>query len=141
MEELDQDYNLRSDYTKSKRMVIVAAFFFAVAIGPFDMASQQGSFRSRIVDLISWIAISVLAFSWCYFDSLQRNRSISRGFRLLIVLFGFIGLCIYLINSRGLKQGLVSSAKALGLFVGMILVSALSGALVTTVLDIPVPDF
>ena len=104
------------------------------------MASKHGSFQSRILDLISLLAISLLAFSWCYFDSLQRNRSITNGLRLLIILLGLIGLCIYLINSRGLKQGLISSAKALGLFVGMLLVSILSGALVTTVLDIPVPD-
>jgi uncharacterized membrane protein len=138
MKEIDQYYKL--DYTKRKRTVIVAAFVFSAAIGPFDMTSPQGSFQSRIVDLISWLAISVLAFSWCYFDSLQRNRSITRVLRLLIVIFGLIGLCIYLIISRGLKRGLISSAKALGLCAGMVLVAILSGALVTTVLDIPVPD-
>lgn len=48
---------------------------------------------------------------------------------------------MYLLDKfEGLKQGLISSDKALGLFGGMVLVSILSGALVTTLLDIPVPE-
>ena len=138
MEQVGQHSKL--DYKKKKLTIIIAAFVFAAAMGPFDMVWNQGSFQSRIVDLISWFGISVLAFSWCYFDSLQRKRSITRGLRLLIVFLGMIGLCIYLINSRGLKQGLISSAKAVGLFLGMVVVMILTGVLVTTALDIPVPD-
>ena len=104
------------DYAKKKRMVIISAFVFSAAMGPFELALQPNSFPYRIVSLISWFGTSVLAFSWVYFDSLQRRRSITTGLRLLIVFLGMIGLCVYLVNSRGLKQGLISCAKALGLF-------------------------
>ena len=127
------------DYKRKKLTVITAAFVFSVALGPLDMALKLGSFPSRFVSLIAWFGISVLVFSWVYFDSRQRNRSITPNLRLLIVFLGIVGLWIYLIRSRGLKQGLISSLTALGLFVVMALAMILSGALVLALLDVSGP--
>ena len=127
------------DYKRKKPMVIIAAFVFAAAFGPLDVAMTLGSFPSRIISLVGWFGVSVLVFSWVYFDSRQRNRSITTNLRLLIVFLGLFGLWIYLIRSRGLKQGLISSLAALGLFAGMALVMILSGTLVLVLLDVSGP--
>ena len=134
MEQTDRYSSL--EYTRKKRAVIIAALVFSAAIGPFEMATRLGSFPARIVSLVGWFGSSVLAFSWVYFDSIQRHRSTTTGLRLLIVFLGMIGLFIYLVKSRGLKQGLISSVIAVGLVAGMLVITTISGALVTTLLGI-----
>ena len=127
------------DYKRKKLTIIIAAFVFAVAMGPLDVVLTLGSLPSRIVSMIGWFGTSVLVFSWVYFDSRQRNRSITTNLRLLIVFLGIFGLWIYLMRSRGLKQGLISSLTALGLFVVMGLIMILSGTLVLALLNVSGP--
>jgi hypothetical protein len=66
MEQIDQTFKLQ--YRKYKRLTILAAFIFSVIIGPFDMASKQGTFQSRVVDFISLLAICLLAFIDLYIN-------------------------------------------------------------------------
>jgi len=79
------------------------------------------------------VCIALLVLAWCYFDSLERRQPFHAWLRIVILFFGLFALFVYLFQSRGLKQGLRSSAVALlslaGLF-AVLLTSALVSGLV-----------
>ena len=118
--------------------VLLGGFF--IISGPLEVAGRTGSPLARIINLIGWLGLSVLIWSWIYFDALEHHLDLSTGLRIVVVLFGLFGLMGYLIWSRGWKRGSLASLKAFVLFIAMIVCSVISGALVTTLLNITVRD-
>src|SRR5436190_18848204 len=118
--------NARTSFWQPKRIVLVASTLFAAALGPLSVFIVEGSRQGRIVDWLSILVIDLLILGWCYFDSVERNRTLGAWFRVLIVLFGIIALFVYLIKSRGIKHGLFSIGRALLFCVGMIVIMAAS---------------
>ena len=96
----------------------------------------HGMYQLRTNKQISILVIDLLILGWCYFDSVERNRTLGAWFRVLIVLFGIIALFVYLIKSRGIKHGLFSIGKALLFCVGMIVIMAASAFVVAVLLGI-----
>ncbi len=115
-----------SDYRRVKRRVLLTSAAFAFLLGPFWVLYDEGSLQSRLVDLAMILGSGLLILGWCYYDSLERGRSLGTGFRLLVVLLGVFALFIYLLRSRGFGRGLRSIGLALLVYVGAALVAALS---------------
>jgi membrane protease YdiL (CAAX protease family) len=131
--------DMEQTYRREKWSIVIAGLIFSIVLGPFDMASG-GRLYHRVIDLVVLAALSILLYGWCYFDSLERNRRLAWWLRALIILLGVGGLFTYLMGSRGVSSGLKSAAKALGVLAVMALAYAISGVLITMMLDIPTPD-
>lgn len=121
---------------QSKYRVIIAAAIFSALVAPFSILFDEGSLRSRVFDFISVIGWGILVLGWCYFDSLERNKPLGSGFRLLIVIFGVLSLFIYLIKSRGLYQGLRSIGTALLICAGIFLIMLVTAATTAAIFGI-----
>ena len=120
-------------YRKSKRnMLIVLAITFFLG-GVLESLAEVAVMPGRIINVIFTILYSVLLFGWCYYDALERNQPLSRGFRVVLIMFGVIGLFVYLFKSRGLIQGLRASGLALLGIVGILLLTV-SGVLLTSLI-------
>jgi hypothetical protein len=81
------------------------------------------------LNFLTIIGFNLLIFAWCHYDAIERNESFGAGWRLLIVLLGIFALFIYLLKTRGLKQGLISIGKTL-----LIVLAAAFGAGIITAL-------
>ena len=123
------DKRVRLDQRRNKRTTVLAAFIFSIVMGPFALGQKEGSLGAFIANLVSILAIPLLTFSWCYFDCLEHNLPVRKGLRWLMVLLGPFGLFVHLLKSRGVTEGLIASAKALGLMAALFLVFVVSGAL------------
>ena len=113
-------------------MLIVLAITFFLG-GVLESLAEVAVMPGRIINVIFTILYSVLLFGWCYYDALERNQPLSRGFRVVLIMFGVIGLFVYLFKSRGLIQGLRASGLALLGIVGILLLTV-SGVLLTSLI-------
>ncbi|MFN0111558.1 MAG: hypothetical protein ACKVZH_22075 [Blastocatellia bacterium] len=125
-----------ANYRNQKRWVVIVTFLSAMAVGPIIVLSETGAVPERLIDWLLIVFQSFLVLSWCYFDSLERGKRITLSTRILILLFGIFFLCFYLIKSRGLKQGFKAIGLALLVFVGAIVVTAISGGIATLILGV-----
>lgn len=116
----------QSRFQLYKRRIIIVAFVASAVAGPLAVAFPERSAQSRIVDIGSVIGFGILTLGWCFYDSLDRRGRLSPGFRVLIVIFGVVGLFIYLLKSRGFSRGLISVGIAILVVAGMLLVTTLS---------------
>lgn len=92
--------------------------------------------QARLFDIISIIGFGVLTLGWCYYDSLERNKPLGAGFRILIALFGVLALFIYLIKSRGLCRGVFAIGVAVLVVAGVLLIGGISAAVVGAILGV-----
>ena len=125
-----------SSYQQTKRRVIIAAAIFCAVIAPFMVLVEEGTVKSRVLDLASIIGFGILILSWCYYDSLERDKRLGAGFRVLVVILGVLALFIYLIKSRGLIQGVRSIGAALLVCIGMALILFLSAGATAVVFGV-----
>ena len=117
---------IQPNYWQQKRRMLIAAAIFSVLIAPSMVIFREGSAPARLFDVISIVGYGVLVLGWCYYDSLERNKPLGNGFRVLIVLFGVLALFIYLIKSQGLKRGLLYIGVTLLVCAGMLLIMGIS---------------
>jgi hypothetical protein len=75
------------------------------------------------------LAFSMVIFSWCRAESLERGVDGSRGSRFWAAIFPPVGLPLYLIKTRGLKKATITSTKAVGCFFGFNAAFAIAEAL------------
>jgi len=115
-----------SSFQRPKQIVIVAAFVLSILIAPFYLLFSDGSAQSTTVRLAEMIGFGFLILAWCHYDALEQDNPLGDGFRILLVLFGILGLFVYLLKKRGVKRGLLASGIAILLFIGTLLTSALS---------------
>jgi hypothetical protein len=80
-------------------------------------------------NLMLGLAFSMVIFAWCRAESSERGVEGSRGLRVWAAMFPPVGLPLYLIRTRGLKSAVVTSAKAVGCFVGFCAAFAITEAL------------
>ncbi len=116
------------NYHLRKRKVILAAAILSLLLGPPTIL-YENTLQPHVIDIVSHIGFAMLMFAWCFYDSLERNKSLSSAFRFLIVIFGAFALLAYLLKSRGLRKGLRAIGAALLLLLGMSSLLALSGGL------------
>lgn len=130
---------IENNHQRQKRITIAFALMLSVVVGPFALLTDERSLTSRLVSLVTWIAISIVVFSWCYFDGLDRRRPIKKGLRFLIILFGVFALCYYLLVTRGPRRGMISIGITILITLAAIVLRALSATVVQTIFDIPDP--
>ena len=115
-----------SPFVRQKRRVLVAALGFSVLMGALVVVLDESTPPFLIVRVVEVFCISLLVLAWCYFDSLERHRSFDSRFRIVILVFGILALFIYLLKSRGFKQGLRSVGMALLFCTGMFAIMLMS---------------
>ena len=130
---------IENNHQRQKRITIALALMLSVVVGPFALLTDERSLTSRLLSFITLIAISLIVFCWCYFDGLDRHRPMTRGVRLLIILFGLFALCYYLLVTRGPRRGMISIGITLLITLAAIVLMALSATVVQTILDISDP--
>jgi hypothetical protein len=84
---------------------------------------------SRSVDpggayLVETFVLVGLVFFWCKFDAQERNASLPRWNRVLIVVIAIIGVPIYFFRTRSTRDAIFATLKSLGVLVGLAVVSA-----------------
>lgn len=122
-----------SSFQRPKQIVIVAAFVLSILIAPFYLLFPDGSAQSTTVRFAEMIGFGFLILSWCHYDALEQDNPLGGGFRILLVLFGILGLFVYLLKRRGVKRGLLASGIAILLFIGTLLTSALSAGVFSAI--------
>jgi len=122
-----------SSFQRPKQIVIVAAFVLSILIAPFYILFPDGSAQSSVVRFAEMIGFGFLILAWCHYDSLEQTKPLGGGFRILLVLFGILGLFVYLLKTRGAKRGLLASGIAILLFIGTLLTSALSAGVFSAI--------
>lgn len=128
--------NIRASFRQPKRIVLVVSTLLAAAAGPLSVFIAEGSRQARVVSWLIVIVVDLLILGWCYFDSLERKRTLGAWFRIFIALFGVIALFVYLIKSRGVKRGLFAVVKVLLFCAGMFVVVAASAFLAAVLLGV-----
>ena len=121
---------------RRRRTVLLIAGLYSAISGLFIVLVQETGNQLPIIRLVSIICINLLVLAWCYFDSLERHRSLYPWLRTVIVIFGVFALFIYLFKSRGLKEGVRSSGMALLSLVGLVVVMLTSAIVSALVLGI-----
>lgn len=119
----------KSAYSKNKLTIILVLVGFFIFTAPIDLFINENLPVSKIISILSMIFSSFLIFAWCHYDALERNQPLGGGWRLLILLLGVFALLIYLLKTRGFKQGLFSIGFVCLIFIGIIV-----GSMITTLL-------
>ena len=125
-----------SEYWRRKRRLLIAATIFCALLAPVIVLFDKGGAQSRLLDFVIVIGFGILILGWCYYDSLERGKPLGSVFRVLVVLFGILALFVYLLKSRGLKQGLRSIGLALLVLAGMVLIMFVTGAITASIFGI-----
>lgn len=107
------------DHTREKRLAVAGLLVNAAlaAVLPLIM-SEILSF------VIPQILCSALVFTWIYFDALELGDPIGGGTKVSLFLFGVIAIPIYFYRSRGVKYGTLALARAVGLFLLMMVIAS-----------------
>jgi hypothetical protein len=130
------DGRTRSRFQLYKRRILIVAFLASAAAGPLAVVFPERSVQSRVVDIGFVIGFGILTLGWCSYDSLDRRGRLGPGSRVLIVIFGVIGLFIYLLKSRGSRRGLISVGIAILVCAGMLLIMTLSGVVAEAIFGV-----
>lgn len=93
---------------RNKRIVIIIAAVLLVADAPLSVILGENSPLAQTFHYLTIFAINFLTFAWCHYDSQEREQSLGMGWRFLIIFLGIFALIIYLLKTRGFKQGLIS---------------------------------
>jgi hypothetical protein len=115
-------------YSRNKRVIIITGILLLVITSPLNLFFDEKSLQ--IVDLLTVIGFNILIFAWCHYDSLERNEPFGAGWRLLIIILGIFALFIYLLKTRGFKQGLISIGKTLLILLLAIVVAGITTTLI-----------
>jgi hypothetical protein len=121
------EINNNSIYSRNKRIVIITGILLLVLTSPLTLFFDEKNLQ--IVDILTIIAVNLVFFAWCHYDSLERNETLGAGWRLLIIFLGIFAVFIYLLKTRGFKQGLIAIGKTL-----LIVFAAIIGTVITTTL-------
>lgn len=123
-----ENYNHGLNYSRNKRIIIIIGVLLLLLTTPLDLFFEGKALE--IFNFLTIIGFNVVIFAWCHYDSLERNEPFGAGWRLLIIFLGIFALFIYLLKTRGFKQGLISIGKTLVILI----VAVVGAAIVTTVI-------
>ncbi len=128
-----QNLRLTFRLMRKSRKLLLAWLFIFMGFGLFmeSLRSAIGtqSQYENATNLLLGLAFSIVIFSWCRAESLERGIDGNRGLRVWAAIFPPIGLPLYLIKTRGLKNASITSAKAVGCFIGFSAAFAITEAL------------
>lgn len=131
---MEQTFTTRSSFWRPKHKVLLVAGIYSAIFGLLMALFEEHSTQFRFIKISSLICISLLVLAWCYFDSLERRQTVYPWLRVVILIFGMFALFIYLLKSRGLKQGLRSSGLAVIALLGLFVIMVVSALLWTVLL-------
>ncbi len=118
-----------SEYSRNKRNVVIALILLYILTSPLELFFDARNPIYQILNFLVIVGGNVLVFAWCHIDSRERNQPLSANWRLIIMFFGVLALLIYLLKTRGFKQGLIAIGKTflilLAILVGSVVVSTL----------------
>lgn len=96
------------NYSRNKRIVIIIAVVLLIVDAPLAVILGENSPLAQTFHYLTIFAINFLTFAWCHYDILERKQTLRAGWRFLIIFLGIFALIIYLLKTRGFKQGLIS---------------------------------
>jgi hypothetical protein len=111
--------------TQIKRIAL--AFLFLVAV---NSAFLDGERDGGVGMLIKAVLFSLITLMWLNADARQRQVTVTRGFKVGVVLLSGIFIPVYLLKTRGLSSG----AQRLGVFLVHFIGISLSGGIIGAVL-------
>lgn len=130
-----QSFNNLNSYSRNKLIVIAVSVVLFIVTSPLLIVFGENNSVAQLINLLSAIFLNSLVFAWCYYDSLERNQSFGRGWKLAIVLFGVFALIVYLLKFRGFKHGLITLGKALLILLVMIIGSIIINTAILIILE------
>jgi len=128
-EELPAD----SGFARAKRLRLIGLLVLSTVFGAIEQLQEINDFDGTFFIIAGTIGVVMLVVSWCLLDARERGYTIPKLLLVLIVLFGAIGLPLYLIRTRGVR-GLWSSLLAL-LFLGLMVIFDLIGSMTISIIN------
>jgi hypothetical protein len=119
-----------SNYSRNKRIVIIIAVILIVAGSPSPVIFGENSPQSQTINYLTIFALNFLTFAWCHYDILERKQTLRTGWRFLIIFLGIFALIIYLLKTRGFKQGLISIGWYILILLGASIGSGLAAGII-----------
>ena len=98
-----------------KPLILCAVIYLVMGVSSFYVPPSSAQGYQVFVALLTIIALSW----WLQTDSKRFPDKDLGTLRLTALFIAIIGLALYLIRTRGIKQGLISSAAVLGFFVAL----------------------
>lgn len=87
--------------SQKKRLLLSLAVLMAI-LGGVSGAIGEESALAKLVTVLFGVAISILVASWCHYDSLERDRRLSRLMRIGLLMVWILIFPIYAFRTRGL---------------------------------------
>jgi hypothetical protein len=106
------------------RSFVVAMFGISAVLGVLQAYVRVQHEDFRIVTLISLFTYAPLLFAWCKADAAHRDITSPPAAPLLVGLFALVGVPYYFLKSLPLRQAVVSIALAAGIFLLMLVTTA-----------------
>ncbi len=124
------------NYSRQKIGVILSAFALLILFITLGLIFGERSIGVQAFSLIAQVCLNFLVFAWCSYDALEKNNTLNKIWRYVLIFTGQLGLIIYLFNSRGFVRGLVSTGKYLLLLLGMVLGTLIIGVALFILLEL-----
>jgi hypothetical protein len=117
------------NYSRNKRIVIIIAVVLLIVDSVLAIILGENSPQSQAINYLTIFAINFLTFAWYHYDILERKQTLRAGWRFLIIFLGIFALIIYLLKTRGFKQGLISIGWYILILLGAIIGSGLAAGI------------
>jgi uncharacterized membrane protein len=115
------DESINSTYTvTSKKRVLLALVALYVLHPPVLWLASSSEAAYGGVSILFAIAILTACIIWVHIDAREKGVRIGSGFRVFMVLFLPVALTYYFYKSRGLRAGTWTLLKAVGFFLGLV---------------------
>ena len=126
------------NFTVSSRMTrprsfIIAMFILSAALGVLQAYVQVIGEDARIAVMASMFGFAPLLFSWCKADAAHRGITPPLGAPLLVGMFALVGIPYYFLRTMPLRQALIFTARAAGVFVLMGITTGVAAAVAARV--------
>jgi hypothetical protein len=101
------------------RSLIISMFTLSAALGVLQAYVRLLGEDQRVIVMVSMFTFAPLLFSWCKADAACRGITPPLGAPLLVGLFALVGVPYYFLRTMRLRQALISTGRALGVFLLM----------------------
>jgi len=106
---------------------IALAFLFLVAVNSAFVDGEKDASGGM---LIEGVLFSLITLMWLNADARQRQVTVTRGFKVGVILISGVFIPVYLLRTRGWRSG----AQRLGVFLVHFIGISLSGGIIGAVL-------
>ena len=111
-----------SNLADEKKGILVKILAYCVFAGFISGLLTEAN---PVLEFLIGLPVTILIFTWCLNDAIQRDRRIGKVMRIGLILFGYVAFPIYIFQTRGFIKGIETLIIASIFFAVMIALVAL----------------